>query len=250
MVPGSTNMSNDPVFWTLFVILSLLPLPAFILIGWVFQTVAGRSRAKKAAKPMGITWLYLWTYLVLPSLVIEAIVKAFEAKHTVTLFGVVAITAIILIFGLHKRKCWSWQLNWIVITYLYIKMIFPNQTPGKPQDEGALLATALYCIIVAAPLWLWPNYVYWKKRKCLFYGSDALTQQFSATTAIHQVGFAVLGTFFAFWAFMGFFQGMKYRQISQWRGTYQWYDDVFGFLMLGAIVFTGCWCFKKALNKS
>jgi len=71
-----------------------------------------------------------------------------------------------VIYGLHRRKLWAWQWNWIVISIAYVGMLvpmFPNTS-----SIGDMFMQFVVRLFVGSLIWMWPNYVYWKKRKNLF----------------------------------------------------------------------------------
>jgi hypothetical protein len=81
--------------------------------------------------------------------------------------------------GLYKRKLWAWKANWLIIAYpvialfwlsLYGLSIFgPGETVLRDNLSpfGYFLFYGINLILILL-LWIWPNYIYFRKRESLF----------------------------------------------------------------------------------
>jgi double zinc ribbon protein len=138
-----------------------------------YQIKIENKHSIKGTVTCGCKWLYFWNYFSLPFGAIIGILMALGmAKYEKPIFAlilfIISAYQFIVAFGLHKRNFWAWQWNWAYIALTYISMIIPYQVPGQILDDSALLVQAAGKLIVGAFLWVWPNYVYWRKRKHLF----------------------------------------------------------------------------------
>ena len=77
-----------------------------------------------------------------------------------------------MIFGLHNRKGWAWKWNWVLIAWGGLILAIPK-TPFSADDFWGRYITT---IIVFGLVWMWPNYVYWKKRRGWFSGGSRNTK--------------------------------------------------------------------------
>jgi hypothetical protein len=77
---------------------------------------------------------------------------------------------VMLISGLHNRKGWAWKLNWVPIVFIWL-----CPTPQCFRSADEFWGIYVTKIIASGLVWMWPNYVYWKKRRGLFSGSSNRT---------------------------------------------------------------------------
>jgi len=72
-------------------------------------------------------------------------------------------------YGLHRRRLWAWTWNWAMVGLTYLLLIDPTSALGLSVSsiEGAGLIYPLRLAFYAL-IWIWPNYIYWMKRKALF----------------------------------------------------------------------------------
>ena len=138
-------------------------------------------------KPLGTKWLKYWNYFSLPVGGLLGLFTAlglrglsapgfalnvgtirFDAETLTALVIGVSLLQLVVAYGLHKLELWAWQLNWVIIVLAWISLALsvpPRSTP-YPQSELAFLFA--FKLILGGVLWIWPNYVYWKKRRGLF----------------------------------------------------------------------------------
>jgi hypothetical protein len=133
-----------------------------------------RSTEKRVSQGVSgilkIKWLRIWNYFCLPLSGINNIYVAVTASEIS--FGIIAAIFAILqlstAFGLYHRKMWAWRLNWIALVLSYYGGVtwprFIKETYGVEEPATQIVLR----IIIGILIWLWPNYVYWKKRKELF----------------------------------------------------------------------------------
>jgi hypothetical protein len=140
-------------------------------------------------QPLGIRWLKFWSLAGLPVggiivflVFLDVPVFRYEIVPLAMLFFGVAI-------GLHKRKLWAWQLNWLVLAFVFVALLVPTPIRDPhggytiPIMQGVLdvlsidwhhermrdLAVPVALrLVVASVAWAWPNWIYWKKREGLF----------------------------------------------------------------------------------
>jgi len=78
-----------------------------------------------------------------------------------------SILQFVVAYGLHHRRLWAWKWNWVIIIIEYITGTIPILTPNI-ESYAKLVARLFFKAIFLGLIWMWPNYVYWKKRKVLF----------------------------------------------------------------------------------
>lgn len=157
-------------------------------------SVASSDNVKiaQSSHELGCKWLYFWNYFSLPFGLLTEVVVMFAGGLLLIICLISAILHAFVIYGLHKRKLWAWKWNWLVVAMSYIVLIIPTQVPGSNLDSGALMAQCVAKSILGALLWVWPNYVYWTKRKCLFDGYDTCIEKKSSNLGIIVVGAGIL----------------------------------------------------------
>jgi hypothetical protein len=128
---------------------------------------------------MGMAWYKFYIYIYLPLGIIGFILglknisfnfysfyfKAVSYPPAIPGFLFVSVAVItiilniILIFGLHFKKLWAWNLN---LFSLALFTVVGNLYTFKN------LHTYLCGVLIYVALWLIPNYTYFKRRKVMF----------------------------------------------------------------------------------
>lgn len=136
-------------------------------------TVVASAHVTDPSK-LGTKWLKFWTYFILPIGGIVDLIIELQMSIGILALGVIMIPLTILKFtvayGLHYRRLWGWQWNWILVIIIYIAILIPKPTPGTYDDSADLNLIGQFVVnlIMGSLIWMWPNYVYWKKRRLLF----------------------------------------------------------------------------------
>ncbi len=117
-----------------------------------------------ASVAIGTKWIKFWTYFSLPVGGILSILGAFAFPTPAYGFLALSCAHFCLAYGLHRRRRWAWQLNWLIIAATWIGGSIPYQF-GSTLDFATKFAVAF---LLFGAIWMWPNYVYWMKRKVLF----------------------------------------------------------------------------------
>jgi len=113
-------------------------------------------------KPIGTKWLKFWNYFSLPVGGILGLSISLSMP-VLWIFGVpISILQFVVAYGLHHRKIWAWQWNWLIIGLNWFGGTIPNSF-----DSYSFAASGASFVILGV-IWMWPNYVYWKKRLMLF----------------------------------------------------------------------------------
>jgi hypothetical protein len=125
-------------------------------------------------KPLGMRWYKWWTYGNLPlSVAINLITIPLLEAQGIAINILISILAVCTIFGLHQKREWAWRLNWLMIFVAYIKGAISAGTPRlseyfTPPSNEEMAVRVIMWLIIGGLVWLWPNIVYWRKRKHLF----------------------------------------------------------------------------------
>ena len=138
---------------------------------------------------LGTKWLKFWNYVGLPVGIVVAFLVSLDLPRFRYENVPIAVLCIAVAVGMHKRKLWAWQWNWLALALVYVGMLVPipirdfngsfpdfvaqgvkellstRWTRGSVGDLALPFAIRL---LVASFIWLWPNWVYWKKRVGLF----------------------------------------------------------------------------------
>ncbi len=117
---------------------------------------------------LGTMWLELWNYVALPLGGVYNLLMT--PAHGIILVPL-AILQFAVAYGLYHRKPWAWRWNWVllVIAYINISIYLPVPTHGPYGGTVDLVVQFVPQLLLGGLIWMWPNYVYWKKRKGLFY---------------------------------------------------------------------------------
>ena len=113
-------------------------------------------------------WLWFWNYISLPLGVIWSFLYILSCPILAIVLVPVAGVYIATIIGLHCRKKWGWIMNWIAIGVTYLNLILPNPAAMSNKKVEVFWTLVGINIFIYGLVWIWPNVVYWKKRKCLF----------------------------------------------------------------------------------
>lgn len=134
----------------------------------VAQAVSPPAASLGAASVvLGTKWLKFWNYFSLPVGGILCIFFIFAFPEPKYVFGGLSYLHFYLAYGLHRRQLWAWQLNWVMIVVTWIAGSIPD------FFASAIDFWAKYFVVflILGVFWMWPNYVYWKKRRILFSSS-------------------------------------------------------------------------------
>lgn len=123
-------------------------------------------------KSFGLKWFVFYTYIRLPISILLLIIsvailydRVFMAVDLNEIFSLLLlliylVLLIALLIGLKDRKLWAWKLNFIV---LIIETIIA--AIGKSDD----IVIFITLTVLGSLLWILPNWVYFSKRKFLFF---------------------------------------------------------------------------------
>ncbi|MBM3273182.1 zinc ribbon domain-containing protein [Candidatus Kaiserbacteria bacterium] len=117
---------------------------------------------------LGTKWLKFWNYFSLPVGGVFGLLMSLGLPALGIIMVPLAILQFVVAYGLHHRKLWAWQWNWALVAITYISMLIPTPTPGSHGGTADLVVQFVIKLILGSLIWMWPNYVYWKKRKGLF----------------------------------------------------------------------------------
>ena len=121
-----------------------------------------------------LNWCYFWNYILLPLNVFVDLIIVIGGQQIFVLQQIFALSpgiilalllhgsiAVALVIGLHERRQWAWTLNgYFLVFSSLLQVIFMSEN----KDVGFIILW----VIMHATIWLWPNEVYWTKRKHLF----------------------------------------------------------------------------------
>jgi hypothetical protein len=74
-------------------------------------------------------------------------------------------------YGLQKRRLWAWRLNWVIIGLRWIYISVRLAHAGKTSlfnEPNFIAGYLLFLLFLLGIVWVWPNYVYFRKRRILF----------------------------------------------------------------------------------
>lgn len=147
-----------------------MPVAQELLVVPPAGPIASKAASTLAADPetasatLGTKWLKFWNYFSLPVGGILCILFVFAFPEPKYGFLGLSYLHFYLAYGLHRRQMWAWQWNWV--------MIFATWVVGAVPDFFAsaidFWMQYLIMFLIFGVIWMWPNYVYWNKRKGLF----------------------------------------------------------------------------------
>jgi hypothetical protein len=105
-------------------------------------------------------WFYFYSYILLPVLTISMLARINRLESIESYIALMlCVYLIITLIGLYLRRLWGWKMNWVILVFLTL------QSP----IQGIKRISYLTGLVIMAYIWLFPNYIYFKKRKHLFY---------------------------------------------------------------------------------
>lgn len=134
---------------------------------------ASDTTALQVDRGIGTKWLRFWTYVNLPLTgglgVLVGIALLSQAFWLGAALVLVSLLYLAAAFGLHKRRHWGWQLNWVTIAINALNGIIPNslESFSDPLEARVLGEMAVRAVVVLL-IWVLPNLIYWRKRRSLF----------------------------------------------------------------------------------
>ncbi len=142
-------------YWELVVIAVVICVVlAFLYISY--------NQSKKHFYQVPMKWFYFHTYVRIPLgvLVIFANILSRNENNIDAINFIYALYALYVMYELHKRTLLGWKLNMFLLlmeaTFIAVRLF----SPEMPALIGSLL--------LAGGLWLFPNYLYFKKRIDIF----------------------------------------------------------------------------------
>jgi len=134
----------------------------------ILQPEIALSRAIEFESKLGTKWLKFWNYVSLPAGGIFGILIALGTPALAIITLPYAVLQFLVAYGLHNRRLWAWKWNWVLIVFLYIGNLIPEPLSGTTNSPTELGIQFVARLVLMSLIWMWPNYVYWKKRKVLF----------------------------------------------------------------------------------
>jgi hypothetical protein len=128
------------------------------------HTPTTSPKAIAAPAAFGTKWLKFWNYFSLPVGGVLGLLMSLGVPALGIIMVPIAVLQFAVAYGLHNRKIWAWRWNWVVIVLTWFSGAIPNSF-GSSVDFWAKF---VILVPVFGLVWMWPNYVYWKKRRLLF----------------------------------------------------------------------------------
>jgi hypothetical protein len=125
------------------------------------------ERAQAETKRLGTKWL-TFCIVGLPVGGVLGLLMSITAPLVGIIVMPVSVLQLVVAYGLHRRKLWAWRWNWILILVSYLAMSMPTPSVGSSGSGGELLTLFILKLILGGLIWIWPNFIYWRKRKVLF----------------------------------------------------------------------------------
>ncbi len=119
---------------------------------------------------LGTKWLKFWNYWSLPVGGIVGLLMSVAVPPAAVVLLPIAILQFAVAYGLHARRLWAWKWNWVLVILVYC-MVIPDavSTYDTSRYSAADVWARLFLrLLLAGLIWMWPNYIYWKKRRVLF----------------------------------------------------------------------------------
>ena len=127
-------------------------------------------------------WLTFYAYLMIFWVIVAAgngvltLVADPRAGNIIPMLiaGPVAVFVAFVGFGLLWREDWAWKANWVLLflplivsTLVTIVAVTETMT-GKGTVKSKHELFILYITLTVNVAWVWPNYVYFRRRRHLF----------------------------------------------------------------------------------
>ena len=111
--------------------------------------------------------LFAPSYLILSSTWKYPEHPLIDPQHPIAFVFVCALSILISIvaIGLKNRRLWAWKANWMVLGIQWLNAAFPKHPTHDWQEFAAMCLGGL---IGGGLFWVWPNYIYFRKRRILF----------------------------------------------------------------------------------
>ncbi len=115
---------------------------------------------------LGTKWLKFWNYFTLPvgGILCILLVFAFATSKYLFLGLVISYVHFHIAYGLHRRMLEAWKWNWVMVVATWIGGSIPYYFASMLDYAAEFAITFL----LFGAIWMWPNYVYWMKRRVLF----------------------------------------------------------------------------------
>ncbi len=130
----------------------------------------GRS---ESAESLRTKWLTFWSCVSLPLGGVLGLLLCLALFVDSPIAGMILIPLpalyLIVAYGLQYRRSWGWKLNWVIIILAWLVAAVPDSVLASPPEDGvAFLGEFAARAFVGLLIWMWPNNVYWTKRRALF----------------------------------------------------------------------------------
>lgn len=123
-----------------------------------------KKKEETEGQVVGTKWLKFWTYFSLPANGTFGLLVSIGEPQKAFILIPLSLGFFVVSYGLQRRLFWAWQCNWVVIVLFALVGAIPNSFTSNSEFWAKFFLFLPFLGI----LWLWPNYVYWKKRKMLF----------------------------------------------------------------------------------
>lgn len=143
--------------------------PSVVAVGQSDTSTAPLTM-KELDRPLSLKtkWLRFWNYFSLPIGGVLGLLVSVAIPSLAVILVPVCVLQFAVVYGLHRRKAWAWGWNWILIIGTYISSAIPNPVLGIQGNSADLWFRFLLGLVLGAFIWMWPNYIYWRKRRGLF----------------------------------------------------------------------------------
>ena len=144
----------------------------------ILRSDLSRSRSDHPTT-LPTNWLNFWIYIRLPlGALLQPLIFFTEEGSgavaqdttlvalTLMIFGSIGAFAVTVAVGLHYRRLWAWKANWLLLFGEWPLM--PAVSEVEIPDVLVYLIGYLGALIFIGLVWVWPNYVYFRKRRVLF----------------------------------------------------------------------------------
>ena len=147
-----------------------------------------------ASRKIATRWLSFYTYAYLPFMILFSFVPllaqydtlvelGYKVKLNPLMFVPIVVSDIFIcfvIYGLHKKKFWGWVCNWI---FLGAKVLLSPVYSTMSFGFGAYLVSVILLFLT----FFLPNFIYFKKRRFLFEGTEKSSKTTDVETPAGQI---------------------------------------------------------------